>query len=90
MDVAAAFGATFTVFGLFALLYIPINDALSNSQKKSEKIKLFRTEDEKEYHSFLENLDVTKYEIIDISPKGTADKFYIITYRTIAESKESS
>ncbi len=76
--VAAQFGVIFLLFALCIIIYIIITEAISNRNKKFE---LFRTENEKEYHSFLENFDETKYELLDISPKGKSDKFYVVTYR---------
>ncbi len=53
---------------------------------------MFETCNMREYLSFLENLDETKYEIIDISTsmgnyskyEGSAE-FYMVTYKKIAE-----
>ncbi len=53
---------------------------------------LFRTTDVQEYLNFLENLDETKYEIVDISTSmehnsqyAGSMEFYMVTYKKIAE-----
>ena len=51
---------------------------------------VFQTPEVQEYLNFLESFDETKYEIVDISTSAWASngingKFYMVTYRTIAE-----
>lgn len=76
--VAAQLGLIFLLFAFCIVIYIIITETISNKNKKFES---FRTKDEKEYYSFLENFDETKYELVDISPKEKSDKFYVVTYR---------
>lgn len=51
---------------------------------------LFRTTEVQEYLSFLEELDETKFEIVDISTSmcvtgNGSNEFYIVTYKTISQ-----
>ena len=84
---------------LFCFLLI-CSTVLSGCSEKTETINseqtqtlvgscsLFQTTDVQEYLSFLENLDETKYEIVDISTsmcRSQSNEFYMITYKTISE-----
>lgn len=79
--IAGYMGLLVLIVGGFSMLFIIVKSALENNEKETpENVELFRTEDENEYHSFLENFDEAKYKLVDVSPKGKSDKFYVVTY----------
>ena len=59
----------------------------------SENYYLFKTKEAEVYLEFLENLDTTNFEIVDITTSmhaisgthGVSNEFYMITYKKIAE-----
>ena len=65
-----------------------VTETINSEQTQVGSYSLFQTTEVKEYLSFLENLDETKYEIVDISTsmcRSQSNEFYMITYKTISE-----
>lgn len=56
--------------------------------RRTGRVSLFKTRNESDYLTFLSELDMTRYEIIDISTSMytgsyTNDDFYMVTFREI-------